>query len=131
VVRHAFDVPVDGGLVDVEEFKEPGQRFVAINDRLSDTKPFFGEGGATVFDMFDQPLRVEFLEHVCDARLRDLKTFGNVDGARVSLFLNKMKNLLEIVTTPLSPLRSGPRAASKPSHQKKIPSGLSDLGLAA
>ena len=97
MVFHSLNVAVDGIFVDVEEFEEPGQGFVAVDDGACDAQAFLGEGGAPVFLMGDEAFGIQPLQHVSDAGLGDFEFFRNVDGACVSLFLDEVEDLFKIV----------------------------------
>lgn len=94
---HAFDITVDRIFIDLKEFEEAGQGLVAVNNGTSDTRAFLGEGGAAVFDVGNKALSIKLLKHIGDTGLRDLQTFGDVDGAGVALFLDEVEDLLEVV----------------------------------
>lgn len=115
VVFHAFDVAVDGVFVDVEEFEEAGQGFVAVDDGAGDAQAFLGEGGAAVFFMGDEAFAIKALQHVSDAGLGDFEFFRDVDGACVSLFLDEVEDLFKIVV-------AGGRAAGAMGggHEKEL-----------
>ena len=81
VVFHALDVTVDCAFINSEEFKESRQGFVPIDDSTGDAQSLFGEGGASVFDMGDQALGIETLQHVGDTGLRDLAVVWKYQSA--------------------------------------------------
>ena len=110
MVLHALDVTVNCFFVDVEKSEELGQEFVPINDSAGDLFSLGSEDGATVFLVFCEALGVKALEHVGHAGLGNSQSLGDVNGAGISLFLDKMKNLLEVVVhgdTTASPGRIG------------------------
>ena len=112
---HALHVTVDGFFVDAEKPEKLGQEFVSIDDSTGDLFSLGSQDGAAVFLVFCQALGVKALEHVCHAGLRNSQSLGDVNGAGISLFLDKMKNLLEVVVhgdTTTSPGRIGSHGQS-------------------
>ena len=72
---HAFDVTVDGVLVDVEEFEEGGKGAVPVDNGAGNALALVGEGSATVFDVLYEAFFVKLFEHVGDAGLRYFEFF--------------------------------------------------------
>lgn len=110
MVFHAFDIPVDGVFIDIKEFQKTGQCLMSVDDGTCDAQPFFRQDSASVFFMLNEPFGIEPLQHIGDAGLGNFQSFGNINRARVSLFFDEVKNLLEVVIT-------GGRAAGAVGHR--------------
>ena len=90
VMFHAFDVVVNGLVVDAEELQEASQKFVASDDVVGHFFAPFGEGHAAVFLVVDETFGVEPLDHVGDAGLGDGEFLGDVDDAGVAFLRNQL-----------------------------------------
>ena len=97
VMLHAFNIAVDGFLIDIEEAQKLGEEFVPVDDCLCDPLSFTGKDRSPVFLMFNKALGIQPLEHVGDAGLGYLEALGNVDRPGVSLFLDQVQDLLEVI----------------------------------
>ncbi len=69
MVFHAFDVVIDGVVVESEEFEKIGEQLVSPRDVPGECFAGCGEGEAAVFFVFEESVRVEALDHIRDAGL--------------------------------------------------------------
>ena len=113
---HPFHIPVDGLFVNIKKPEELRQELVPVHDGFGDLLPLRSQGCASILLVFYETLRVEALEHVCNAGLRDAKTLRDVNGSGISLLLYEVQDLLEIVV--LSDAAAG--SGSMRSHSEKL-----------
>ncbi len=94
---HSFDVVVNGVVVEAEEFEEIGKELMAMGDVSGEGFARGGERKASVLFVFQESVCIEALDHVGDARLRDIEPSGDVDDACVTLGINQFEDLFEVI----------------------------------
>ena len=94
---HSFDVVVNGVVVEAEELEEIGKELVAMGDVSGEGFARGGERKASVLFVFQESVCIEALDHVGDARLRDIEPSGDVDDACVTLGINEFEDLFEVI----------------------------------
>ncbi len=97
MVLHAFDVVINGVVVEAEEFEEIGEELMAMGDVSGEGLARGGEGKATIFFVFEESVCIEALDHVSHASLRNIESGGDVDDACVTLRVDEFENLFEII----------------------------------
>ena len=97
MVLHSFHIVVDDPLVEAEETEKISQELVAAGDAARDGLTSASEDKAAVLFVFEQPVSIETLHHIGNARLGNFQTSRNIDDARVAFGLDKGKDALEVI----------------------------------
>jgi hypothetical protein len=97
VMLHAFDIVINDVGREAEKLEEVGQELMAVGDVTREFLARRREHEAAVFLVFEQAVGIEFLNHVGDASLGNGETPGDVDHARVTLGVDELEDLLEVI----------------------------------
>lgn len=97
VMLHAFDIVMNGLGIQSEQLEKVRQQLVTVRYISCKLLPRSSQHKPSILFVFEQALCVEFLNHVGNAGLSDGKSFCNVHNARVTLGVDELENLLEII----------------------------------
>ncbi len=97
MVLHALDIVIDGLGIQAKELEEICKELVTVRDISRKVLPCSCQHKPTVLFIFEQAFCVEFLNHVSDAGLRYGKSLRDVHNTRVTLGVDELENLLEII----------------------------------
>ena len=97
MVLHTFDIVIDHIGGESQKMEEVTEQLVPVSDVAGQFFPSRGQNKPPVFFVFQQPLGVEFLNHIGDACLRDGEAFGDVHHARITFGIDELEDLLEII----------------------------------
>lgn len=97
VMLHAFDIVMNGLGIQSEKLEKVRQEVVTVCYISCKLLSCSSQHKPSILFVFEQPFCIEFLNHVSNAGLRDRKSFCNVHDTRVTLGVNELEDLLEIV----------------------------------
>ena len=82
---HSFHIVVDNTLIQAKQSKKVCKKPVPARDISRHRFTGWGQNQATILFILEQAFRVETLNHVCDAGLRNFQAGGDIDNTRIAL----------------------------------------------
>ena len=82
---HSLDIVVNDTMVEPKQPEEISQKFVSLSDLMGQALACRGQNKSPIFFIFQQPLSIQSLDHVCHAGLGNLECGCDVNHAGVSL----------------------------------------------
>jgi hypothetical protein len=94
---HALHIVMNDLRVEAQELKEIRQHLVPESNVSGEFFASGCENQSPIFFILQESLCVEFLDHVGNAGLRDGEALGDVHHARVTLGVDQLQNLFEVI----------------------------------
>lgn len=97
MVFHPLDIVIDDIVLNPEHAQEISQELMPLHNVARQRLAGSCQDQATIFFVFEQSFRIQPLDHVGDACLRDFQPLRNIGHPRVAFRVNQVQDLLEVV----------------------------------